>query len=98
MAKLKIWNGNAQALVPYAEAAKRGLRHNSHVTAYGCAPSRSALCRMIQEWSGKSRSLDGYIRDYWSAGCWGDSMKGIEPEAGLWVAYEYGKPERVWPK
>jgi hypothetical protein len=98
MAKLKIWNGNAQTFVPIEEAAKRGLRHNSYVHVYGCAPSRAALCRMVEEWSGRSRSLNGYIRDYWSEGAWGDWMEGIEPEIGLWVSYEHGKPERVWPR
>lgn len=97
MKKLKVWNGNAQLFVPTLEAKRRGLRHNSYVHAYGCAPSRAALCRIVEEWSSRCPSLYSYIRDYWHEGAWGDSMNGIEPEVGLWVSYEHGKPERVWP-
>jgi hypothetical protein len=97
--KLKIWNGNVQTMVPYELAKARGLRHNSYVHAYGCAPSRAALCRMLLEWSGGSgKGLDSYVRDYWSEGAWGNSMTGIAPEVGLWVQFDRsGEPERVWP-
>lgn len=97
--KLKIWNGNAQTFVPRETAKAHGLRHNSYVHAYGCAPSRAALCRMIAEWSGgTSRSLDGYLRDYWHEGAWGNAMTGIQPEVGLWAQFDRGQPpERVWP-
>lgn len=95
---LQIWNGNAQTFVPFALRQKHGLRHNSYVHMYGCATSRAALVRMIQAWSGSQGSLDSYIKDYWSKGCWGDSMNGIDPEPGLWVQWSQGtKPERVWP-
>jgi hypothetical protein len=97
--KLKLWNGNAQTFVPYKLAREKGLRHNSYVHMYACAASRADLCRMIAEWTdAASRSLNGYIRDYWSEGAWGDSMTGITPERGLWIAFDYGsKPKKVWP-
>jgi hypothetical protein len=97
--KLKIWNGNAQTMVPLKDAKRHGLRHNSYVHAYACAASRADLCRMLMEWSGSTgRGLDSYIRDYWSAGAWGNSMTGVVPERGLWVQYDRSsKPERVWP-
>jgi hypothetical protein len=96
--KLKIWNGNAQTFVPCDEARRRGLRHNIYVHAFGCAPSRAELCRMLTAWSGGGRALDAYIRDYWSEGAWGNSMTGVVPEYGLWVQYDrHDKPEKVWP-
>jgi hypothetical protein len=73
-----------------------GLRHNSYVHAYVCAKSRADVCRMLADWSGHSgRGLGSYIRDYWSAGHWGDSMNGITPERGLWIQYERAKPVRI---
>jgi hypothetical protein len=96
--KLKIWNGNAQVIVPPDLARRKGLRHNSYVHAYGCAASRADLCRMLAEWSGAAGSINSYIRDYWHEGAWGNSMTGIEPERGLWIAWDFkSKPERVWP-
>jgi hypothetical protein len=95
---LKIWNGNVQSMVPYEEAKRHGISYNGYAHGYGCARSRADLCRMIIEWSGGSRGLDAYIRDYWSEGAWGIAMDGIAPERGLWVQYGYGaQPQRVWP-
>lgn len=96
--RLKIWNGNVQTMVPYRLVKERGVRHNSYVHAYGCAPSRAALCRMLAAWSGSVGSLDSYVRDYWHEGAWGNAMEGITPEVGLWVQFgPSAKPERVWP-
>lgn len=96
--KLKIWNGNAQTMIPWDLAKARLVRHNSYVHAYACAHSRADLCRMLAEWSNSAIVSDSYIRDYWSEGAWGNAMTGITPERGLWLAFDHmSKPERVWP-
>lgn len=99
MTKLKLWNGNAQTMAPYAEVKKRNIPHNGHVHVYACAGSRAEVLRMLQAWTGDvGLGRDSYVRDYWNAGAWGNTMDGIVPERGLWVQYGHGsQPERVWP-
>lgn len=90
--KLKIWNGRAYGVLPNKDW-KRGF-DTAHI--YACAHSVSDLQRLCLE-LGLHKVSASEIRTYWSP-CWGNSMDGIKPERGIWVAYGYNdKPKRILP-
>ena len=96
MAKqLKIWNG--------------GDWEHSGGHVWVAAYSRAEVSRLVSEAYSKihNRSNQDFnyvtvneIKDYYTEGCWGDAMNGIEPERGVWwakanVGGVHGKPERI---
>ena len=79
--KLKIWNG-------------RGHIPNQHL--YVCAYTKKHLIEIVNEALNKSLGTTDYkyismheVNTYWSAGCWGVKMDGIEPEVGVWECFEH---------
>lgn len=83
--KLKIWNGR------FISRPKDGKDSDlwdkfREVHAYVCAHSRADARRVIEEYCGYDIG-DSEIKVYWSEGCWGNTMEGIEPERGLWLNF-----------
>ncbi len=83
--KLKLWNGR------WFDG-----RGNIYVAAYSVADVKF----LLKEWLGyEPRGIAGEIRNYWSAGHWGNAMSGVTPERGVWVS-KGGYPEspvRAYP-
>jgi hypothetical protein len=89
MAKeLKIWNGrgvilNKSKLPPHVLFG----RGDTHL--YICAYSKADAARLINQFNGyegdNARNYNSELTVYFSAGCWGIVMDGIERERGLWV-------------
>ena len=82
--KLKVWNG-------------RGRGRGEHL--YVCATSRKHCVELVRSTGHVLMSLSE-LDVYWSAGCWGTPMAGVEPEIGVWVTRDRqggpeGKPERL---
>ncbi len=78
--QLKIWNGRGAR-----------IKNKEYHTLYICAYSRSDAARLIIEAQGDvfDKSQFGWwtreIRDYFTEGCWGNTMNGIVPERGVWA-------------
>ncbi len=71
--------------------------NGSHI--YIAAYSVADACRICNEVVGYESNWRNEINIYFSKGCWGRLMDGIEPERGAWVSeHRYDKPERVYPK
>lgn len=68
--KLKIWNGRWVGSIPM------------HI--YICAHSVKDINVLLEE-LGLVEVSQSEIKNYWHSGCWGNSMKGIEPERGVWL-------------
>jgi hypothetical protein len=86
--KLKVWNGR---FIARPRDGKDEELFNAHreVHANVCAYSRADVVRVIEEYLGyKPYGGDNEIKVYWSD-CWGNSMKGIEPERGMWLEFGY---------
>lgn len=90
--KLKVWNG--RLFVPNGE--KRGSNPANctrQLYVCVCAHSMVDLIRVISEYlvsidESPYHGITGNeINNYWSE-CWGRSMDGVEPERGLWIAFE----------
>lgn len=82
--KLKIWNGGA--LVIKGHKAKR-IQH-----IYICAYSQADASDIINEYNGTTNININHkpeISKYFNAGTWGNRMKGITPERGMW--FEIGE-------
>jgi len=89
--KLRIWNG-------------RGWDRGQSL--YVCAHSIAHAIRLCSEAATKQRGFEWEpvtpyeIKEYWSEGCWGRAMDGIEPEIGVWETREekgckHGEPKRL---
>lgn len=95
MAKtLKIWNGRGYCCHKSSDPLWSGIPPSAYSHAYVAAYSRADARRVIAEYTGREPH-DAEIRDYWSEGAWGNDMKGITPERGLWVAIGRASPVRV---
>jgi len=97
--KLKIWNGRGWGRANYGKNYEKLPTPISQwcERIYICATSKAEALR-ICEAVGHPISMHE-INEYWSAGCWGNSMDGIEPEVGLWGTQDYSsKPVRLYPK
>lgn len=67
---LRLWNG----------------RWEDGKTAFVAAYSRADAGRLLCQAAGKDlRGIDNELKDYFNQ-CWGDTMNGITPERGVWVA------------
>jgi len=71
MKKIKIFNGRLYG---------NGKMHHGYVGAY----SVKHVVELCQQ-AGYSNVTIGEINVYWSKGCWGNPMAGIEPQVGVWV-------------
>ena len=89
MKKLKIYNGRGWGGRRYDKDGKfipdpTGIKYCDH--AYVCAYSRAHVVRLINQARGLSdQTTVNELKVYWSEGHWGDAMKGIEPEIGVWT-------------
>lgn len=83
--KLKLWNGRWAGGGPGAGRC------------YCAAYSVEDLVSLVAEVRGfEPRGIRGEIKNYWSAGAWGNQMKGITPERGIWLAKDdHDKPQRA---
>lgn len=97
MAKiLKLFNGGGACCRKSGDQRWLVGQSNRYIHAYVAAYSQEDCRRVIAEYSGAAPSV-GEIRDYWSKGTWGDSMKGVVPERGLWIRFgDHGLPVRVY--
>ena len=95
MAKqIKVWNGRAYCCKNWSDP-RWFKNHFGADCAFVAAYSREDARRVIEEYCGKKPSV-AELRDYWSP-CWGNPMKGVEPERGLWIQFEHTqKPVRVY--
>lgn len=76
MAKtLQIWNGRGFTVW-------ETKIHFDH--AYVCAESGAEAVKLLQK-AGHTGMNYNELKNYWSKGCWGNSMDGITPEKGVWA-------------
>jgi len=98
MKKLKLYNGRGWGNRIYDENRNfvpdpTGIKFCDHTCV--CAFSRSHAVRLINQAVGYNVSSSSELKNYWSE-CWGDQMKGIEPEIGVWTVQGYNdKPKRI---
>ena len=45
--------------------------------------------------NGNGRNEIHEINEYFSIGCWGNSMDGIAPQRGAWITTDYDKPVQI---
>jgi len=86
MKKLKIWNGRGWGTQKYDKDGNFvsdpiGIKSCDH--AYVCAYSRAHAVRLINQVVGWQCVSDNELKNYWSEGCWGNTMEGITPEIGV---------------
>jgi len=98
MKQLKIWNGKGWGGRRYDKDGNytpdpTGKEYCDH--AYVCANSRAHAVRLLQQ-AGHRFASDSELKNYWSA-CWGDPMKDIKPEIGVWTSQDWcgDKPKRI---
>lgn len=89
--KIQIFNGRGQYR-RYAHIEKGQPSKCEHV--YIGAESKVDAVRVMQE-AGFHFTLSE-LNVYFCKDCWGDNMKGIEPQRGVWVTWkQLGPVERV---
>jgi hypothetical protein len=87
MKQLKIWNGRPYGVLPSSQWKGTHI----YVAAYSVADVQR-LCGEL----GLHIPSRNEITEYWSKNCWGDSMKGIPVERGVWMTEGYGSmPKRL---
>jgi len=77
MKKVKLFNGKC-----YNDHSKNGNRRYSH--AYIGAYTQKHAVELMQQ-AGHVRMTLSELNLYWSKGCWGKAMNGIEPQIGVWI-------------
>lgn len=90
--RLQMWNGRGNTLRNSDDSIWAGVRLNAYSCAYVAAYSRADARRVIAEYLGRDIG-DAEIRDYWHP-CWGNDMRDVVPERGLWLDVGKG-PVRV---
>jgi len=88
---IKKFNGRGYCCRKHDDKRWDAVPGNRSVAAYIGAASRADARRVIEEYCGHMPP-DSELRDYWSEGCWGNSMDGIELERGLWLQFDPSKP------
>lgn len=70
-----------------------GRGQHIYIGAYSVADA----CIICEKLSGSSRCWRSEINNYFSKGCWGNNMNGIEPQRGAWICEDTyrSKPVRV---
>ncbi len=85
MKKIKIFNGTCRAKCD--PITRKRTECHFYVGAYS---ERHAVELCIQ--AGEKGMSLSELRTYWSKGCWGDAMNGIEPQIGVWSVEGWNKP------
>jgi len=97
--KLKLWNGRGWGGRRYDADGNyiddpTGKQYCDHL--YVCAYSRTHAIRLVNQASGHETVNQHEAKNYWSEGCWGNTMEGITPEVGVWTTQGYhDKPKRI---
>jgi hypothetical protein len=95
---LKVWNGRGYCARKFGDPKWEG-KNGGEVCVNVCAYSRADAIRVIEAYCGRAPSVTE-LRDYFSP-CWGNAMKGIKPERGLWLEWDcystHSKTEKVYP-
>jgi len=76
MKKIKIFNG----------------RWGTIGHAYVGALSQKHAVELLNRITGHGLMTLSELQNYWSKGCWGDSMNGIKIEVGVWIQDRWNKP------
>ena len=86
MSTLKLFNGRGG----------KGWRQTPYESLYIAAKSRADAARLLSEVFGRTVEFwQKEVKIYWSE-CWGNPMKEITPERGIWGSKEmFGPVERV---
>ena len=92
--KLKKWNG--MLFFHQDDKGKKIPLRKTQLKVSICAYSQKDAVSLLHEHGYNNEKLH-HLREYWS-NCWGNSMDGIEPERGMWVEFEMGKPVKVEPR
>lgn len=85
--KLKFWNGDGSFMRNNNLPFWRSIRKKANIHASVAAPNRKEARRLITAFCGRDPGNDR-MRDMWFE-WWGDDMKNVTPEQGLWI--DYGK-------
>ena len=94
--QLKCWNGNGWGRSDYDETGSPIStpieKYTDHL--FVCAHSKAEAVRLVNSVS-PHRINTNEINNYWHE-CWGNQMKDIEPEVGVWAVQSYNdKPIRM---
>lgn len=92
---LKLWNGRGHCCRKDGDPLWAKVRANDPPHAYIAAASRADALRIIEAYSGRKAPANE-LKTYWSEGVWGDRMNGVEPERGLWLAFDPKTPIKVF--
>lgn len=85
--KLKVYNGR---LVSRPRDEKDAELFDAYKEKHAnvCAYSRADACRVIEEYLGyMPHGCANELKVYWSD-CWGNSMKDVELERGMWIEFD----------
>lgn len=86
--KLKVWNGRFSMRPKHGKDADLFATYKE-VHGNVCAYSRADAARVIEEYLGyMPNGMGGELKNYWSD-CWGNSMKDVEHERGLWIEFDH---------
>jgi hypothetical protein len=92
--QLKLWNGRGICCYKSDDPAWTGLSSSREGHVYVAAYSRADVRRLVEQYCGVDPG-ETEIREYWSAGMWGNLMDGIEPERGLWLVNKNRDPKPI---
>jgi len=96
---LKIFNGRGWGGRRYDKDRNHipdptGKEYCDHF--YVCAKSRTHAIEIVNQAAGRIVASQHEAKVYWHAGCWGDTMKGIAQEIGVWTTQrDSDKPKRI---
>ena len=91
---LTLWNGRGYCCQNQNDSRWNDVPSNDAPKAFVAAYSRADARRVIAEYCGKMPP-DSELAKYFSKDAWGNSMDGVTPERGLWLAFFRAKPVRV---
>ena len=99
--KLKLWNGRGWGRAHYDDDGNKIPQSYKYWCdhVYVCAHSVAEAIRIVNEAVGWDVITRNEVNVYWSHGCWGNTMDGIEPELGVWGTQGPNQaPVRLYPK
>lgn len=101
MKKLKIWNGRGWGTTRYDTNGQRMFDPTGRIWCdhiYVCAHSIAEAVKIVNEAAGYTAVSPHEVNVYWNKNCWGNPMRDITPEVGVWTQQHHcDKPKRVWP-
>lgn len=94
--ELKLWNVRDQI----------NFKGTMYIAAYNRSQASTLILQSMkpgininhESFYRRKTAMNRELREYASEGAWGDNMKNITPELGVWRQEKYGdKPIRTWP-